>query len=155
MSSGVELLFGVLMPANNTFRYLFRFRKQGQRIDVFKEKRAELGLTLFITFLLLVLASSVMYYMENEAQPDKFPNILSSFWWAIATLTTVGYGDVFPITAAGKVISSIIALLGIGVVALPTGILSAAFMNKIEESKKSKEEQEEIICPHCNKKINN
>ncbi|MCG8700635.1 MAG: potassium channel family protein, partial [Bacteroidales bacterium] len=70
------------------------------------------------------------------------------FWWAIATLTTIGYGDVFPVTVAGKVISGIIAIVGIGLVALPTGIISAGFMNKVEEKKNAN-----IVCPHCKKEI--
>ena len=89
-----------------------------------------------------------MYYVEGEAQPDKFPNIVACFWWAIATLTTVGYGDVYPITALGKVISGLIAMLGIGLVALPTGIVSAGFMEKIGRNKK-----ESRKCPHCGKEI--
>lgn len=123
--------------------------------NVLKSKKEELSVTIFITFVLLVIASTLMYFIENSAQPDSFPNILSSFWWAIATLTTVGYGDVYPVTAWGKVISSIIALLGIGLVALPTGILSSAFVEQIankeevlESNKKAK-----CYCPHCGEKL--
>jgi voltage-gated potassium channel len=65
---------------------------------VVKEKKAELTVTGFVTFLILLLVSFIMYYVEGENQPDQFPNILASFWWAIATLTTVGYGDVYPIS---------------------------------------------------------
>ena len=74
-----------------------------------------------------------MYYIEGSAQPDQFPNILAAFWRAIATLTTVGYGDVYPITAWGKVISNLIAIMGIGLVALPTGIISSGFIYRIEK----------------------
>jgi len=114
---------------------------------VVKEKKSELAVTGFITFLILLLSSFLMFYVEGEKQPDQFPNILASFWWAVATLTTVGYGDVYPITALGKVISGVIAILGIGLVALPTGLISAGFMNKLESRSK------ETVCPHCNKTL--
>ncbi|NRB46262.1 MAG: ion transporter [Saprospiraceae bacterium] len=110
-------------------------------VQIFVEKRSELSITLFVTFILLLISSSVMYNLENEAQPDKFPDIISTFWWAIATLTTVGYGDVFPITPLGKFFGGIIALLGIGMVALPTGIISAAFIEGLEEEKKKEDDQ--------------
>ncbi len=67
--------------------------------QVVKEKRSELAVTGFLAFLILFIASFLMFFVEGDAQPDKFPNILASFWWAIATLTTVGYGDIYPITA--------------------------------------------------------
>lgn len=100
--------------------------------DVFVEKAGELGITMFVTFVLLLVSATLMWYVEGEAQPEVFPNIIATFWWAIATLTTVGYGDVFPITAGGKVLSGVIAILGIGMVALPAGILSSAFIEKLE-----------------------
>lgn len=117
--------------------------------DVIKEKKPELAVTGFVTFTILVLSSFIMYYVEGEKQPESFPNILASFWWAVATLTTVGYGDVYPITALGKIISGLIAILGIGLIALPTGIIGSGFMSKIEEQKGNK-----ITCPHCGKEIN-
>ena len=86
-----------------------------------------------------------MFYVEHDSQPDKFPNMLESFWWAIATLTTVGYGDIYPVTGIGKIISGIIALLGIGLVALPTGIISSGFVEEINHNKKKKK----LLCPHC------
>jgi voltage-gated potassium channel len=103
--------------------------------DVLREKKEVLFLTLFMTFLLLLVAASLMYEVENEAQPDKFPDIFSSFWWAVATLTTVGYGDVYPVTAMGKLLSGIIAILGIGLVALPTGIIGSGFIEILNRRK--------------------
>ncbi|MDR1956302.1 MAG: ion transporter [Treponema sp.] len=126
--------------------------------QVFRGEKEKIFTTIFMTGLMLLLASSVMYYVENTAQPDKFPNIIATLWWAVATLTTVGYGDVYPITTIGKVLSGVIALLGIGLVALPAGIISSGFIKAI-----SKEEQQEGIradgpagkrvCPHCGKEI--
>jgi voltage-gated potassium channel len=116
---------------------------------VILDKKTELSLTIYIVAILLVLSSILMYYIEGSAQPEQFPNILATFWWAIATLTTVGYGDVYPITGWGKVISSLIALMGIGLVALPTGVISAGFISRIEKEK----EEESTVCPYCGKVI--
>lgn len=104
---------------------------------VLKRKRNELVITIFVTILLLLLSASIMYLFENGKQPNNFPNIIASMWWAIATLTTVGYGDVYPITIMGKILSGIIALLGVGLVALPTGIISSGFMEEISLEKET------------------
>lgn len=120
--------------------------------NVLRDTKSELSITIFMTFILLVLSSTLMYYIENEVQPENFASIVHSFWWAVATLTTVGYGDVYPITGLGKFLSAVIALLGIGFVALPTGIISSAFIEKIQESRKQKEAQI-CNCPHCGKEI--
>jgi voltage-gated potassium channel len=98
------------------------------------EKKRELVATFLLMFSILILNSSVMYYVEHEAQPEAFPNILFAFWWGIITLTTVGYGDVYPITVAGKLLGGFTALLGVLIVALPTGIISSSFVQKLEEN---------------------
>jgi voltage-gated potassium channel len=118
---------------------------------VMKRSKSDLIVTLFVTFLLLLLASSLMYYVENPVQPDKFPNIVASSWWTIVTLTTVGYGDIYPVTVLGKILGGIIALLGIGLVALPTGIISSGFMEeiRIRNQVAAKKEGRKLICPHC------
>ena len=116
--------------------------------DVIKEKKTELQMTFFIAFLLLLVSAFLMYHVENPVQPEIFTNIFASLWWAVATLTTVGYGDITPVTTIGKVISSIVAILGIGLIALPTGIISAGFIAKFNKTKKSK-----ITCPHCKKEF--
>ena len=108
-------------------------------------EKEKLITTVFVTTILLLFSSSVMYYVETEAQPEQFPNIIASVWWAVATLTTVGYGDVYPVTIIGKILSGIIAVLGIGLVALPTGIISSGFITEVSARK-----QKRIIkCPHC------
>jgi len=129
---------------------------------VIHETRQELNITLFITCILLFFASTIMYYLENAVQPEVFPNIPATLWWAVATLTTVGYGDVYPITPLGKLLSGVIALLGIGIVALPTGIISAAFLTRLEKFKKEdkivekSENKEDVFkCPHCGEDIDN
>ncbi|MFT4565863.1 MAG: voltage-gated potassium channel [Saprospiraceae bacterium] len=126
---------------------LGRFSKSIKTINnVLMETRIELGMTIFIAFILLVFSSTLMYYVEGDVQPEKFASIGHTFWWSIATLTTVGYGDVFPITALGKLLSAFIALIGIGFIALPTGIISSAFIKKIQFSN----EAQECTCPNCN-----
>jgi len=113
--------------------------------SVIKESKRELWLTLFISFIVLIMAATMMYYVEGKEQPEAFPNIVATFWWATATLTTVGYGDIYPVTNIGKVLSGVIAILGIGLIALPTGIISAGFLEKIRKQKKK--------CPHCGKDV--
>jgi voltage-gated potassium channel len=118
--------------------------------SVLKESKSELSITLFVAFILMILSSTLMYYVENEAQPDKFENIGLSLWWSVATLTTVGYGDIYPITGLGKVLSSIIAIIGIGFVALPTGIISSAFIGSMQSEKENKTK---CKCPNCGTKF--
>jgi voltage-gated potassium channel len=113
--------------------------------SVIKEKKPELMVTLFLSTIIVIISSFLMYYVEGEKQPEAFPNVLSAFWWAIATLTTVGYGDIYPVTVLGKFISGIMALVGIGIVALPTGLISAGFLSRIKQNK---------TCPHCGRNIN-
>lgn len=114
---------------------------------VLKRKKEELFLTMFLTFLLLLVSSSLMFYIEHDAQPKNFSNIFQSFWWAVATMTTIGYGDIYPVTALGKFLSGIIAILGIGLVALPTGIVSSSFIETMKENNQEK------TCPHCGREI--
>lgn len=130
---------------------LGRLSKSLQTItSVLKESKSELSITLFVAFILMILSSTLMYYVENEAQPEKFENIGQSLWWSVATLTTVGYGDIYPITGLGKILSSVIALIGIGFVALPTGIISSAFISKMQAEK---ENNKECKCPNCGTKF--
>lgn len=118
--------------------------------DVFREKKNDLYMTFFIAGLMLLVSGFIMYSVENPVQPDKFSNVFSSMWWAVATLTTVGYGDIYPITTLGKIVSSVVAFLGIGLIAMPTGIISAGFIGKLNH----KPEKETVgKCPHCGKEI--
>ena len=92
-----------------------------------------------------------MYYAEHKAQPDKFGSIVESIWWAVATLTTVGYGDVTPITTLGRFLGATSAIIGIGLFAIPTGILAAGFAESHEpvESTKTSEKTSQKICGRC------
>ena len=107
-------------------------------IRVIKSRKEELVITFTMVVVLLILASSLMYYIEHEAQPEVFTSIPATMWWGVATLTTVGYGDVYPITPLGKLLGAFIAILGIGVFALPAGIIASSFESEINKSKKNK-----------------
>jgi voltage-gated potassium channel len=116
-------------------------------LRVVQSRREQLISAVFILVILLVVAASLMYYAEHDAQPNVFSSIPAAMWWAAATLTTVGYGDAFPITPIGKIMAAIIAMLGIGMFALPTAILGAAFLEDLDRQKKA------LRCPHCGKEI--
>lgn len=120
--------------------------------QVFKNKASQLISSIMVVGLLMIIASVLMYNIENSVQPEAFSNALETMWWAVATLTTVGYGDVYPITAAGKVLATIIAFLGIGMVAVPTGIITAGFSELIKSNEK-KDSDEKKYCPYCGHKI--
>ena len=96
-------------------------------------RRFELGLTLGMALVAMLVSATLLYWAEGEAQPDKFGSIPRALWWSIVTLTTVGYGDVFPITPLGKVISALVAIIGIGIIAMPAGIMAAAFSDAIQK----------------------
>ena len=110
-------------------------------------KRGELAITGALGAALLLIASTLMYFVEHAAQPDTFSSIPASMWWAVATLTTVGYGDVYPVTPLGRILGSVIAVLGIGMFALPTGILGAAFTEELQAYRASTSGR----CPRCGK----
>ena len=100
------------------------------------------------------VGSDLMYNIESEAQPEAFSNAFDALWWAVATLTTVGYGDIYPVTVLGKLLSAVIALLGIGLVAIPTGIISSGFMECIDKTGAKDDETEAFeYCPHCGKRL--
>ena len=90
--------------------------------------RAELTLFFSVTIAMLYISAVGIFYCECEAQPDKFSSVLDSLWWAVVTLTTIGYGDMYPVTAGGKIFTSVISLLGIGIIAVPTGLITSAMI---------------------------
>lgn len=106
---------------------------------VISGKKNELGITIFSTIILMVICSSLMYEIEKEVQPEAFNSIWSSFWWAVASLTTIGYGDIVPISDMGKLLASVTAIFGVGLVAVPTGIIGAAFLQEVNKDKQKKE----------------
>ncbi len=118
---------------------------------VLVKKRAELLVALFMVLVTLVLASSLMYFVEHEDN-QSFSSIPEAMWWGIITLTTVGYGDVHPASPLGKVLGAVIAIIGIAMFALPTAILGAAFVEELRR-KQSRPEVAPQTCPHCGKEI--
>ena len=133
----------------------FRFLKLGRYLTalrvigkVIRNKREELTVSLLLTFFLIILASCLMYYTEHKVQPEKFANIPETMWWSVCTLTTVGYGDMYPITHLGKILTGVITIMGIGMLALPTGILASGFSEEFHKEKHSSH-----YCPHCGEKL--
>ncbi|HOX08684.1 MAG TPA: ion transporter [Planctomycetota bacterium] len=124
---------------------------------VARAKRAELVATISLIVLLLVIASSAIYFAEKDVPQTQFTSIPASMWWAIVTLATVGYGDVVPMTVAGRIIGGFVAILGIGLFALPTGILGSGFMEDIQRRRAEEAERAKAappaVCPHCGKEL--
>ena len=104
---------------------------------VLRKKSAQLFSAIFVLFILITISAVIMYTVEHEAQPDAFDNAFSSLWWAAVTITSVGYGDVYPITAIGKLLGTVVSVLGVGLIAIPTGIISAGFIEDMTERRKS------------------
>ena len=106
-------------------------------LKVIRAEARSLGAALFVLMVLVVLASAGMYAAERDVQPSAFGNIPQAMWWATVTLTTVGYGDVVPITAAGRFFSGVIVILGIGIAALPAGIIAAGFTQELQRRREA------------------
>jgi voltage-gated potassium channel len=126
----------------------FQYSKSLDKIlNIFEKRKDDILASLMILICLLTITSVGIYYAENEAQPEKFSSILSSMWWSVATLTTVGYGDIYPITTLGKFFGSLSAIFGVGLFAIPTAILASGFAeHESTEIVKCK------ICGHINEK---
>ena len=149
---------------------LLKLGRFSQSIVIFKEviknKRDQMFIAAIAVSILLVLASSLMYVAEHRMQPEAFSSIPASMWWGAITLTTVGYGDVTPVTTTGRILGGIIAVLGIGLFALPAGILSSGFEEALEQYKQDPEDEDEEkgtqeekeapelhYCPHCGERL--
>jgi voltage-gated potassium channel len=135
---------------------LFRIFKVGRYLHalnifqrVIRDRREQLVLSFIFLLFILVIISFVMYYAENEAQPEKFSSIPATMWWGVETITTVGYGDLVPITPLGKFLGGLFAVAGVGILALPAGILSSGFFESLHKKKPDEAKK----CPHCGEKI--
>jgi len=180
-----------LMPGTADLRFIlslrllriFRVLKLGRYSSaiamlgrVIRSRRGELAVIFVLMMVTLVVAAGLMYYAERTAQPDKFSSIAASLWWAVITLTTIGYGDVYPITPLGKLLGGAIAVCGIGFVALPTAVVSAGFAEEVAARRRREEEKlkphpspqpelgahptsapplpaDSALCPHCGKAL--
>ena len=100
-------------------------------------KKVELSVTFALAFVSIIAAATLLYLVEATTQPDAFGSIPRALWWSLATLTTVGYGDVAPITPLGKILGGFVAILGVGIIAMPAGILASSF-SSIEEGSREK-----------------
>lgn len=122
---------------------LFRINAYYDSFNVITEvivgKKQQLISSVFIILMLMLASSLCMYSLEHEAQPDIFTNAFSGIWWAASTLLTVGYGDIYPITTLGKIFGIFITFLGVGMVAIPTGIISAGFVDQYSRIKRMSE----------------
>jgi len=131
------------------FFRLFRltaYMKSAKMIrSVFITRANELKLSLILIFFLMIIASCLIYFAEHDAQPAIFSSIPATTWWAIVTVTSVGYGDMVPVTVLGKFLTGVITLLGLAIFALPAGIITAGFLEEMNKGKK----KEIRVCPHC------
>jgi voltage-gated potassium channel len=147
--TGVDLRFLRVLRLLRMFR-IFKLGRYSEAMmiigRVLKKEKEKLLTTIILTIIMIFVASTLMYYVESPAQPDVFRNIIETTWWSIATFTTIWYGDICPITVAGKICGAIISLLGIMLIALPSGIICSGFMDELNKGKKR-------ICPHCGKEI--
>ncbi|MEQ8685113.1 MAG: ion transporter [Imperialibacter sp.] len=144
---GIDLRF---LRAFRLFR-IFRILKMARYSNAFimikkvlKEKKEELLVTMTFILIVLVIISTLMYYVERESQPENFSSISKSLWWGVVTLTTVGYGDVYPVTTLGKMLAGVVTLLGIGLIALPSGILASGYTEQISKTKEEKKARQSL-----------
>ncbi|MDE5866415.1 MAG: ion transporter [Lachnospiraceae bacterium] len=110
------------------FRINSRYDAFNVITEVLKDKRNALVSSIFLVLILMLASSLCMYGLEHDAQPENFSNAFSGIWWSVSTLLTVGYGDIYPVTIGGRLMAIVIAFLGVGMVAIPTGIISAGFV---------------------------
>ena len=148
-----SFLLSFMIPYNFLFLRLLRLLRTlplrensavGQSLAtllmVLNKKQKELLASLILLLVLMLIAACAMFCFEHQAQPEKFSSIPASLWWAVMTITTVGYGDVYPITIGGKITAGVFALLGFGFIALPAGIISSGYTAASQKTKS---------CPHC------
>lgn len=142
LSSGVDLRSARAFRLLRLFRLLklARYNTAMKRFNqAFVIAKEELILFTTVALILLYLSSVGIYYFEHEAQPETFSSVFHSFWWSIATLTTVGYGDIYPVTAGGKVFTFFVLMTGLGLVAVPTGLVASA----LSDSRRDIEQEED------------
>lgn len=146
-----DLLFLRAMRLFRIFRIL-KLERYSESARMFarvtKKRKEELTVAVLGIAVLVVCSSGLLFDAEHDAQPQAFSSVPQAMWWSVCTITTIGYGDVTPITTVGKLLASIISLLGVAVIAVPTAILSAGFIEEMREDRQSPH-----VCPHCGKEI--
>lgn len=158
---GVDLRFLRIL---RLFRIVRLFRSKKLRAGmaligtVLQQQSQKLVMSFTLMALIVVFSANVMYLLEHEAQPDGFSSIPAAMWWSVITVTTIGYGDLYPITVWGKLFASIISFVGICAVALPIGILGSGLVEAMQESETNENSDNDTAvgpgcCPHCGKPI--
>jgi voltage-gated potassium channel len=138
-----------LMRFFRLFRLTSYLKSARLVINVFKSKFNELLLAFVLTMFLIIIASCLVYFAEHIKNPNQFTSIPATMWWAVVTLTTVGYGDMVPITLLGKIFASLILIAGVALLALPAGIITSGFLDEMRKMRQPRE----FRCPHCGKPI--
>lgn len=144
---GVDLSFLRGLRILRIFK-LFRLAKfsafDDLLISILKDKKEEFMVIFTIIFVLLMVVTPLVYYFENQVQPDSFSSMGTTLWWAIITFTTVGYGDMYPLSVGGRIVTSFITILGISFYAIPGSIFTASLLQKINEKKERVEKEKEL-----------
>lgn len=153
VSTGYNSSFMRSLRLLRIFR-LFRVKKYAAFAQLMKKIigniKEELIVLLFYTVVIIIILSFVIFEAEHSAQPDIFTNVFQTMWWSVATLTTVGYGDMYPITATGKFITTIIMIIGIAFIAIPGGMFASEFITALGEDKKKKmKDKDNKVCLKC------
>lgn len=147
----IDLRFLRIFRLMALFR-LFKIARYLNALNAFKrvilDRKEQLVLSFLFIMFVLIFISFIMFYAENAAQPEKFSSIPATLWWGVETLTTVGYGDMVPVTPLGKLLGGLFAIAGVGILALPAGILSSGFFEVLYTKNKKGQK-----CPHCGKDI--
>ena len=148
---GIKFLrLGRLLRLFHIFRYGFFNKSINILTGAIKKRSRELIITLMVILVLIFFCAFIIYSAEHEAQPDVYSSVSKSIYWASVTLTTVGYGDMTPVTPFGRFFTAIASFLGIGLIAIPAGIISSGMIEVVKEMKREEEKQK---CPHCGKVI--
>lgn len=159
---GVDLRGLRLFRLLRIFKLMRHFHGANLLLDVLRRKRQELLVSLMLVVILLLVSSTLIYVAEHDAQPKVFSSIVVTMWWAIETLSTVGYGDMAPVTFFGRLLGGLIALLGIGMFALPAGILAQGLAEAIHHRNQSQQAAAQPdasrtvalkFCPHCGERL--
>ncbi|BBB25658.1 ion transporter [Amphritea japonica] len=137
--TGIDLRFMRVLRLLRVFKLTRYSSSMSLLLQVLHRESRSISAALFVLFMLIIVASSLIYFAEHKAQPDVFSSIPAAMWWSIVTMTTVGYGDVIPITAMGKIMASIISIMSLGIVALPAGLLASGFSEALRQRRRTYE----------------